>query len=78
MATASKIHYYVSIFVILCTVRFGAKSFDPDRALSYYNTIREAARRRQPGAQPIFELLRKFFHRRHRTEEEPEAGEING
>jgi len=45
-------------------------------ALGYYNTVREAARRRQPGAQAIFNLLRAFFNRPRRTGGEPTEQEV--
>ena len=45
-------------------------------ALAYYNTVREAARRRQPGAQEIFRQLQLFFRRGRRDEEEPTEPEV--
>jgi len=45
-------------------------------ALGYYNTVREAARRRQPGAQAIFNLLRPFFNRPRRPGDEPTEQEV--
>jgi len=45
-------------------------------ALAYYNTVREAARRRQPGAQAIFNILRPFFNRPRRPGDEPTEQEV--
>ena len=45
-------------------------------ALAYYNTVREASRRRQPGAQAIFNLLRPFFNRPRRPGDEPTEQEV--
>ena len=45
-------------------------------ALAYYNTVREASRRRQPGAQAIFRLLQAFFRRGRLTSEEPTEPEV--
>ena len=45
-------------------------------ALGYYNTVREASRRRQPGAQAIFRLLQTFFRRGRRPAEEPTQHEV--
>ena len=45
-------------------------------ALGYYNTVREAARRRQPGAQAVFNVLRLFFNRPRRTGDEPTEHEV--
>ena len=45
-------------------------------ALGYYNTVREAARRRQPGAQAIFNILRPFFNRPRRAGDEPTEQEV--
>jgi len=40
-------------------------------ALMYYNTVRDAARRRVPGALPLYRMLEPFFKRPRRTTEEP-------
>jgi len=45
-------------------------------ALAYYNTVREASRRRQPGAQAVFAVLREFFQRRRREAAEPTIPEV--
>jgi len=45
-------------------------------ALAYYNTVREASRRRQPGAQAVFNVLRLFFSRPRRTGDEPTEHEV--
>ena len=45
-------------------------------ALGYYNTVREASRRRQPGAEAIFRALQLFFRRRRLTDDEPTEAEI--
>jgi hypothetical protein len=45
-------------------------------ALAYYNTVREASRRRVPGAQAIFRILQAFFRRGRRTDEEPTEPEV--
>jgi len=45
-------------------------------ALGYYNTVREASRRRQPGALAIFRLLQTFFRRGRRPDEEPTEPEV--
>ena len=45
-------------------------------ALAYYNTVREAARRRQPGAQAVFNVLRLFFRRGRLTGDEPTEHEV--
>jgi len=45
-------------------------------ALAYYNTVREATRRRQPGAQTIFKLLQQFFRRSLRPSDEPTEQEV--
>jgi len=39
----------------------------------YYATVREAARRRIPYAEPVFELLRRFWKRRAHPDAEPRA-----
>jgi len=45
-------------------------------ALAYYNTVGEAAKRRQPGAQAIFRLLQTFFRRGRRPNDEPTDPEV--
>jgi hypothetical protein len=45
-------------------------------ALIYYNSVRDASRRRVPGAQAIFRVLQLFFARRSRSSEEPTEAEI--
>jgi len=45
-------------------------------ALAYYNTVREASRRRQPGAQAIFRILQAFFRRGKASSEEPTEHEV--
>ena len=45
-------------------------------ALAYYNTVREASRRRQPGAQAVFHELQPFFNRPRHTSEEPTIPEV--
>jgi len=45
-------------------------------ALGYYNTVREASRRRQPGAQAVFSVLREFFNRPRHTASEPTIPEV--
>jgi len=45
-------------------------------ALGYYNTVREASRRRQPGALAIFRLLQSFFRRGRRPNDEPTEEEV--
>jgi len=45
-------------------------------ALGYYNTVREASRRRIPGAQAIFRLLQLFFNRPSRPSDEPTEQEV--
>jgi len=45
-------------------------------ALMYYNSVRELARRRVPGAQAVFNSLRPFFHRPRRTSDEPTEIEV--
>ena len=45
-------------------------------ALGYYNTVREAARRRQTGAQEVFSLLQAFFRRGSRPGSEPTEHEV--
>ena len=45
-------------------------------ALSYYNTVHEAAKRKRPGAQAIFNTLKSFFRRRTRKKAEPTTMEV--
>jgi len=45
-------------------------------ALMYYNTVRDASRRRVQGAEPLFRILRLFFSTRRRTTEEPTEPEV--
>jgi len=45
-------------------------------ALSYYNTVREAARRRQPGAMEIYRQMEPFFRRPRRPSDEPTEAEV--
>jgi len=45
-------------------------------ALGYYNTVKEAARRRQPGAEAVFRMLQPFFHRSRHTSGEPTENEV--
>jgi hypothetical protein len=45
-------------------------------ALSYYGAVRDAARRRVPGAQELFNVLRTFFVTMRRTREEPTEMEV--
>jgi hypothetical protein len=40
-------------------------------ALMYYNSVRDAARRRVQGAESLFNILRLFFNRRRTTSSEP-------
>jgi hypothetical protein len=42
-------------------------------SLMYYNSVRDAHRRRVPSAQAIFEMLQGFFRRRPATPAEPTA-----
>jgi hypothetical protein len=46
------------------------------QALMYYNAVREAARRRVPGAQELFRVLELFFRRGRRTDEEPKIPDV--
>ena len=43
---------------------------------SYYTVARDEARRRNPEAQQVFEMLQLFWRRRHRTTEEPTEREL--
>ena len=45
-------------------------------ALMYYNTVRDASRRRVQGAEPLFRILRLFFSTRRRTTDEPTEHEV--
>ena len=45
-------------------------------ALLYYNSVRDAARLRVPGAKPIFQALELFFRRPRRTSNEPTEPEV--
>ena len=45
-------------------------------ALMYYNSVRDATRRRVPGAQAIFQTLQLFFRRQKPTPEEPTEVEV--
>jgi hypothetical protein len=45
-------------------------------ALMYYNSVRDASRRRVPGAQAIFRILQLFFSRRRPTSDQPTDAEI--
>jgi hypothetical protein len=45
-------------------------------ALMYYNSVRDASRRRIQGAKAIFEELRSFFKRTKRITDEPTENEV--
>ena len=45
-------------------------------ALMYYNSVRDAARRRVPGAEELFRILELFFRRGRRTDIEPTETEV--
>jgi len=45
-------------------------------ALMYYNSVKEAANRRVPGAEAIFRILRAFFSRPRRAKDEPTQQEV--
>ena len=45
-------------------------------ALMYYNTVRDASRRRVPGAEAVFETLQLFFRRSRRETDEPTEMEV--
>ena len=45
-------------------------------ALMYYNSVKEAANRRVPGAEAIFRILRAFFSRPRRAKDAPTEMEI--
>ena len=57
---------------VLLTVSDHAYQF----ALGYYNTVREASRRRQPGASAVFSMLREFFNHRPPAGSEPTIPEV--
>ena len=45
-------------------------------ALMYYNSVRDLARRRVPGAEAVFRELQLFFRRRRPSTDEPTEAEI--
>ena len=45
-------------------------------ALMYYNSVRDASRRRVPGAEAVFQALQLFFRRQRRVEDEPTEMEL--
>jgi len=45
-------------------------------ALIYYNSVRELARRRVPGAEQTFRILQPFFRHGRRPDEEPTEEEV--
>jgi hypothetical protein len=45
-------------------------------SLGYYNAVREASRRKQPGALAVYKALQLFFHRTRSHGEEPTEPEI--
>jgi hypothetical protein len=45
-------------------------------ALRVYGSLREQTRNRVPGAEPLFEALRTFFHRRKRAVDGPTEKEL--
>jgi len=45
-------------------------------ALMYYNSVRDASRRRVQGAQAVFETLQLFFQRPRRSSDEPTEMEL--
>jgi len=45
-------------------------------ALAYYNSVGEAARRRQPSAEAVFKVLQLYFRRRSSQTEEPTEPEV--
>jgi hypothetical protein len=45
-------------------------------ALRIYSSLREQTRSKVPGAQPLFDALRTFFHRRKRGEGKPTEKEL--
>ena len=46
------------------------------RALSFYGAVRDAARRRVPGASELYRIMQAFFHRGRRPDEEPTEPEL--
>ena len=46
------------------------------QALMYYNTVRDASRRRVPGADALYRILEQYFKRRKNTSEEPTEQQI--
>ena len=45
-------------------------------ALKYYNSVRDASRRRVPDAQPLFRILQQFFRRPRLTSDKPTEQEV--
>ena len=45
-------------------------------ALMYYSSVKDAARRRVPGADALFRVLELFFRRQHNPAEEPTESEL--
>jgi hypothetical protein len=45
-------------------------------ALKYYNSVRDASRRRVPDAQALFRVLQQFFRRPRRTSDEPTEEQV--
>jgi hypothetical protein len=45
-------------------------------ALIYYNSVKDAAKRRVPGAETIFRMLQPFFHNMRRTKHEPTEKQV--
>jgi len=45
-------------------------------ALMYYNSVRDASRRRVPGAEAVFQVLQLFFQRPRRGSDEPTEIEL--
>ena len=45
-------------------------------ALMYYNSVRDASRRRVPGAEAVFQVLQLFFRRSRRPDDEPTEMEV--
>ena len=46
------------------------------KALLYYNSVRELARRRVPGAETVFRVLQPFFRQPRRPSEKPTEPEV--
>jgi hypothetical protein len=64
-------------FMQLATNAFMVQSdFCYREALRIYDSLREQARGRVPGAEELFQALRNFFNRRRRTGEEPTEHEL--